>query len=303
MTLLAVLPLLVLFARAWIATLPGDLRQLVAVSGFWLLATIVANALVERLWFHRTEGILARDAQRCQDGIAYVLPLLLGGIAAAFGILALLGLFAADSVVWAGCTGVSAGLLLPFVRVHMRNGWSRFAPLRLRLLTHQQLSLTAAAALSAGVGIVSLAIPSAHHLDAVAVALYAVGVVLLTGAVDARVVRYMTLVGHGSASLLGHWLPRQIALLGPLVAVLLAAQEPVSATVAATIAAALPMVTALRIFAYRAVSRLMADWTVAIITLVAVYAGFTALPLGPTVMVGATIWLSRRGADAKWLLA
>lgn len=302
LTLLVAVPLLALFARAWIATLPGDLRQLVVLCGFTLFATVLAKALVERLWYHRTQGVLARDAQRREDGIAYVLPLLLGGIACGFGVLSLLGFIAAESAVWAVCMGVPSGLLFPFVRDLVLNGWHRLASLRLRLLTHGRLSLTKAAALSAGVGMVSLAVPAAHHFDAVSIALYAVGVVLLTGSVDSRVVRYMTLVGHGSASLLRHWLPYQLALLGPLAIVLLLAQEPASATTAAIIAAALPMVTALRIFAYRAASRLMADWMVAIIILVAVYAGFTALPLGPTVLVGATIWLSRRGADSRWLL-
>jgi len=85
--------------------------------------------------------------------------------------------------------------------------------------------------------------------------------------------------------------------------VLLAAQAYVPATVAVLIAATLPVVTALRIFAYRAVSRLIADWAVAIVILAAVYAGFTAPPLGPMIIVAAIVWLARRGAGARWLLA
>jgi hypothetical protein len=68
-------------------------------------------------------------------------------------------------------------------------------------------------------------------------------------------------------------------------------------------AAALPVLTALRIFAYRALSRVMADWAVAIVIIAAIYASLTAPPLGPLILVGASLWLARQGAGTRWLLA
>jgi hypothetical protein len=59
----------------------------------------------------------------------------------------------------------------------------------------------------------------------------------------------------------------------------------------------------LRIFAYRALSRVVADWAVAIVILAALYASLTALTLGPIVIGGAILSLVRRGARARWLLA
>ncbi|MBA4051518.1 MAG: hypothetical protein C0472_06430 [Erythrobacter sp.] len=303
LTLLVLVPLLALFARAWLAALPDDLREMVVFGATSLFATLLAKALIERLWFHRTDGVLARDAQRVDDGIAYFVPLALAVAALGLSVLAVLGLVDPPGMVLGVCSGLPAGVLFPFLREHVHRWWRRFAPTGLRSLAHTRLSLTKAAALSVMVGIVSLALPSADYLDAIFTGVYGLGVILLMAQVDARVVRYMTLVGHEGASLLRHWLPLQLCLLGPLAILLLLAQEPVSATVAAIIAAALPVVTALRIFAYRAVSRLIADWAVALVILAAVYAGLTAPPLGPVVIVAAIIWFARRGAGFRWLLA
>ena len=303
LTLLVLVPLFALFARAWLATLPDDLRELVVFGGSSLFATILAKALIERLWFHRTDGVLAPLAQRTHDGIAFLGTLMSAGIVMGLSAFALIGLLDLRAMVLGVCSGLPAGLLFPFVREHVRKWWRRSAPRSLRSLMHFRFPLVKAAALSVVVGILSLLIPSQHYLNAMAVGAYGLSVILLTAPVDARVVRYMTLVGHGGASLLRRWLPIQIALLWPVALVLLAAQAYVPGTVAALIAAALPVVTTLRIFAYRALSRLIADWAVAIVTLAAVYAVFTMPPLGPLVVVGAIVWLARRGAGTRWLLA
>ncbi len=303
LTLLVLVPLLALFARAWLAALPDGFRELGAFAAASLMATLLAKALIERLWFHRTDGVLARYAQRTHDGIAYLGALKLAGVAMGLSAFALLGLLDLRGMVLGVCSGLPAGLLFHFVREHLRKWWRRLAPRSLRSLAHFQLPLAKAAALSVVVGILSLALPAEHYLGAIAIGVYGLGVILLTAPVDARVVRYMTQVGHGGASLLRHWLPIQIALLWPAALVLLAAQAYMPATVAVLIAATLPVVTALRIFAYRAFGRLIADWTVAIVILAACYAGFTVPPLGPLVMLGAIAWLARRGAGTRWLLA
>lgn len=303
LTLLVLVPLLALFARAWLAKLPDDHRDIGAFAAASLLATLLAKALAERLWFHRMDGVVASYAQRPREGIAFIAPLLLGGIAIGVGALALMGLVDPGGMVLGVCSGLPAGLLFPLVREHVRRWWHRAAPKPLLSLSRTRPSLTRAAALSLGVGIVSLIMPSRFYLDAIATGFYTLTVILLTAPVDARVVRYMTLVGHGGASLLRHWLPIQLALLWPAALVLLAGQTWALAGVTAVVAVVLPVLTALRIFAYRALSRLAADWAVAFVIIAAVYAGVTAPLLGPMIMVGAIVWLARRGAGARWLLA
>lgn len=303
LTLLVLVPLLALFARASLARLPEDLREMGAFAAASLLATVLGKALIERLWFHRSDGVLARHAQQPRDGIAFLVPLFLVGLAVGLGALAVLGLIDPGGMVLGVCSGLPAGVLFPFVQEYVRRWWHRAAPKGLRSLTRTRPSLTRAAALSVGAGIICLLMPSRFYLDAIATGLYALAVILLTAPVDARVVRYMTLVGHGGASLLRHWLPIQLALTGPAALVLLAGQAWAFAGVLAVVAVALPVLTALRIFAYRALSRVTADWAVAIVVLAAAYAGLTAPPLGPIIIVGAILSLAGRGAGARWLLA
>jgi hypothetical protein len=303
LTLLVLVPLLALFARASLARLPEDLREMGAFAAASLLATVLAKALIERLWFHRSDGVLARNAQQPRDGIAFVAPLLLVGLVAGLGVVAMLGLVDPGRMVLGVCSGVPAGMAFPFLREHVHRWWRRAAPRHLLSLTRTRPSLTRAAALSVGAGIICLLMPSGFDVDAIATGLYALAVILLTAPVDARVVRYMTLVGHGGASLLRHWLPIQLALTGPAALVLLAGQAWTFAGVLAVVAVALPVLTTLRIFAYRALSRVTADWAVAIVVLAAAYAGLAAPPLGPIIVVGAILSLVRRGAGARWLLA
>lgn len=303
LTLLVLVPLLALFARASLARLPDDLRELGAFAAALLLAILLAKGLMERLWFHRSEGVLARDAQRPRDGIAYVAPLLIVGMAMGLGVLAALDLVDPSGTALGLGSGLPAGVLFPFVREYVRRCWRRAAPKGLRSLTRTRPSMTRAAALSVGVGILSLIMPPKFYLDTIAIGIYSVAVILLTAPVDARVVRYMTLVGHDGLSLCRHWVPIQLALLWPAALVLLAGKAWVPAGVMAVVAVALPVLTALRIFAYRALSRVIADWAVAIVIIAAVYAGLTAPLLGPIIIVGAIVWLARRGAGARWLLA
>lgn len=303
LTLIVLVPLLALFARAGLAGLPDDHRDLGAVAAASLLAALLAKALIERLWFHRIDGVVASHAQRPRERIAFIAPLLLGGIVIGLGAFALLGLVDPGGMALGVCSGLPAGLLVPFAREHVRRWWRRLATRHLRSLPRTPLLLTRAAALSVGVGIVGLIMPSRFYLDAIAAGFYALAAILLTAPVDARVVRYMTLVGRGGTSLLRHWLPIQLALLWPAALVLLAGQTWIPAGVVAVFAVALPVLTALRIFAYRALSRLAADWTVAIVIIAAVYAGVTAPPLGPVIVAGAIVWLARRGAGTRWLLA
>lgn len=303
LTLLGLVPLLALFARASLARLPEDVREMGAFAAASLLATLLGKALIERLWFHRSDGVLARHAQQPRDGIAFVAPLLLVGIAVGLGALAVLGLVDPGGMVLGVCSGLPAGMLFPFVRDYVHKWWHRAAPRHLLSLTRTRPSLTRAAALSVGAGIICLLMPSRFYLDAIATGFYTLAVILLTAPVDARVVRYMTLVGHGSASLLRHWLPTQLALTWPAALVLLIGQAWAFAGVLAVVAVALPVLTALRIFAYRALIRVIADWTVAIVIIAAAYAGLTAPPLGPIIILGAIVSLARRGAGTRWLLA
>lgn len=303
LTLFVIMPLLALIARAWFAPLAEEMRELVAFGAASLLTALLAQALIERLWFHRTDGILARCAQRPREGIDYFVPLMLAGIIMELATLAVLDLVDLRGTILGMCAGLSAGLLLPFVLKHSRRSWYLFTTRRLRPFAGARFSTAKAAVLSLGAAASIIIAPSANHLDIIVMGAYLLIVILLAGTVNAEVVRYMTLVGHTGPTLLRHWLPIQLALLWPLTFLLLVAQSWVPASVAALAALMLPVATAMRIFAYRAFSRLIADWIVAVVFVIAAYAAYTVPPLGPMIIVAAIVWLVRRGAGTRWLLA
>lgn len=303
LTLIVLVPLLAFIARAWLAALPDGLRDLVAFGAALSIATLLSKALIERIRFHRVDGVLARDAQRPRDGVNYFVPLLFAGIVSGLASLVVLDLADPRNLLLGLCSGLPVGLLLPFVQERVRRWWRRIGPKRLECLAQSRFAMAAAAALSVMCASLVVALPSANHLDTIIVGAFGLTVILLTAPVSDEIVRYMTLMGHTSLSLLRYWLPIQLALLWPLALVLLAAQAWTPATVATLVSLALPIVTALRILAYRAFSRLIADWAVAVVILAAVYAAFTVSPLAPAIIIAAVIWLARRGAGARWLLA
>ena len=302
LTLLIAVPVLTLVARAKIAELPDNTRWLVGYGISWLFAVFLAKALIQRWRFHRADGVLGRQSQRLTAAIAYLFPLTLIGLGAGISAIAILGLFDPSAAILGIGSGLPTGALLPWIDEHVRRVWHRVASETIRFNMRARPSLCIAAAASAVIGMTSLFVPSAHHIDALITGAYVLCVVLLTASVDARVVRYMTLMGRSASALLGYWLPLQIVLLSPVTMVLMIGQASVPASLAAITLLALPVVTAMRIFAYRAFGRLIADWSVAFVLAAAIYAGFTLPPLGPVILVAGMWWLARRGTGQRWLL-
>lgn len=302
LTVLVILPLLVVIARAWLSGLPDTFRELAAYGVSALTTLALTKTLLERVWFHQTDGVLASFAQRLGEWLGYTLPLLAVGV-----LLSLLGMAAMSilhfrSAMLGTCGGIASGLVIPYVRERVCRWWRDLTPRRGFALLRHQHALMIAAAVSVAVGTLCACLPQERYLAAIFTGGYGLAVILLTGRVDAGTVRYMTLVGHSSASLVRVWLPIQLALLLPATAVLLLAQSWVAAGVAAVIALGLPAITALRVFAYRAFSRVIADWMVTSLIAAAGYAALTFPPLGPVIIVGAVVWLAKRGSGSRWLL-
>lgn len=302
LALLIGLPLLAAFARAGLSELSASRNDLVAYGVSALIATVLSKVLLEQVWSHQTEGALAHSAQRPGEWLCYVLPLLGAGILLCLTGMAVLGILHPQSAILGTGSGVVGGLAIPFVRERVRRWWRDLAPTRgLDLLRHKHAPMIGGL-VSVAMGTICALLPQVGHLDAIATGGFGLVVILLTGRVDAATVRYMTLVGHSSSSLVRVWLPIQIVLLLPLTAVLLLGQNSNAAGMAAVVAAGLMAVTALRIFAYRAFSRLFADWIVAGSILVAGYAALAFPPLCPVVIIVAIVWLARRGSASRWLL-
>lgn len=303
LTVLIGLPLLAIIARAWLEGLPIELRDLLAYGASALIATVGTKALLERVWFHQSEGALARFAQRSSDWLSYIVPLLAAGIIAGLSAMAAVGIVNLGSAALGICAGVAGGLAIPFVRERVRRWWRDLTPTKKFDVLRHKNALTISAAVSCAIGTICALLPEDNILAAILAGIYNVVVILLTGRVDAASVRYMTLVGQSSFSLLRHWLPIQLALLVPVGAVLVLAQNWIAAGVVAAATLGLLVLTTLRIFAYRALSRLIADWVVAGLIAATGYVALTFPLLGPVIMTAAIVWLIRQGSGSRWMLA
>lgn len=303
LTVLIGLPLLALVARAWLKGLPSELRDLIAHGASVLIATVIAKALLERVWFHQSDGMLARFAQRPGEWLFYIGPFLVAGILLGFLGLAAVGILNPGGAALGACAGVAGGLAFPFVRERVRRWWRDIIPKSgLDLVRHRRAPIISAVA-AAVLGAIGAILPQGRYLDVLWAGAYGLLVIVLTGRVDAATVHYMTLMGHSPASLLKHWLPAQIMLLLPFGAVLALAQNWLAAGVVAAISLGLLVLTTARIFAYRAFGRLIADWVVAALIAVTGYVALTLPPLGPVIMMAAIVWLAHLGSGKRWLLA
>jgi len=235
--------------------------------------------------------------------LSYIAPLLVAGFLLEFFVLAAVGVFNPEGAALGACAGVIGGLAFPFVRERVLRWWREFTSLRrFNLIQHRRAPIIGAVA-AAVLGTIGAILPQEGYLDAIWAGAYGLLVIVLTGRVDAATVRYMTLMGHSPASLLRHWLAAQIMLLLPFGAVLALAQNWLAAGLTAAVAFGLLVLTAARIFAYRAFSRLIADWAVAGVIAAAGYAAITVPPIGPLILIAAIVWLARLGSGKRWLLA
>lgn len=172
----------------------------------------------------------------------------------------------------------------------------------LNLIPRRRVTTIGAIA-SAMLGAIGAILPQGGYLDALWAGAYGFMVVVVTGRVDAATVRYMTLMGHSANSLLRHWLPAQLTLLLPFGVVSALVQNWLAAGLTAAVALGLLVLTTARIFAYRAFSRLIADWAVAGVIAAASYAAMTVPPLGAAILIAAIVWLARLGSAKRWMLA
>lgn len=303
LTVLIGLPLLVLVARASLKGLPSDHRDLIDYGASALIAAVIAKALLERVWFHQSDGPVARFAQRPEDWLSYIVPLLSAGILLEFFGLAAVGVLNPGGAALGTCAGIFGGLAIPFVRERVLRWWRDItSQRRLNLIRHRRAPIIGAI-VAAVLGAIGAILPQGGYLDALWAGAYGLMVIVLTGRVDAATVRYMTLMGHSPASLLRHWLPAQIMLLLPFGAVLALAQNWLAAGLTAAVALGLLVLTTARIFAYRAFSRLIADWAVAGVIAATGYMALTIPPLGAAILIAAIVWLARLGSGKRWLLA
>lgn len=301
-TVLLGVPSLTLVGRAWVNGWADTERDLIAFGASALISASIAQGLSERVRFHQSDGVLARFAQGSGAWLTYTMPLLAAGVLANFIGMAAIGMLAPGSFILGTCIGLPTGLAIPFLRERAGSWWRLLAPTVALDLRRHRFGLAIGGAASLAVGLICAVVHPTTYVGLAVTGCYGFIVIILTGRIDASTVRFMTLVGHGGSALLRRWLPIQVALLAPGSFVLLFAQEWVAAGVSAAVALGLPIVTTLRIFAYRVFTPLLADWMVAGVIAAICFVTLNFPPLGPLVVIAAIYWLVRRGSETRWLL-
>lgn len=286
--------------RARLAERPWKVAVAIAVLSGLAVGLTIARAIVARLAFHGSDGLLAADALRSATRWRYTLAWHAIGLA----LLSLVLLVARADLLIASIPAylvgallghASAGLALAPRAAHRRRAGSAVRSWLLRL----SAGLAGAATL--------IALLAAFHavkpieLDVVAGVAAGVLVVLLT-TVDAAVVRFLTAVGFGCGRIvLRRSLP---VLLFAAVAVppcLFAFDAAVAGIVLAVASAGL-VVLALRILAYRLHPPRVAGVMVSILIGVGLLFAAAMPVLLPFFVVVAAWHLHRRAAAKTWLL-
>lgn len=287
--------------RAAIAERAWMVAACAAVAVGLMIGVAAARLTMARLAFHAFDGVLAADAlQPCTrrryaiacHGIGIVL---VGGIAL---IVRPSLLFVAIAAYLAGVVmrGLTDGVA---VRLRMvaspRPGWSLGAWLRrsvaggaaavVLLLSALQVRSSGETAVIAFSGVASVALAAA-----------------LTR-VDARVVRFMTITGHGTRRIVQHLsraLAAFVALAVPGSGVILGAA---SAAIVAAACGVMALLLVLRVLAYRLHGKRFADLLVLLLAALLMLVGY-AMPLAVPVVGVALVWHFQHRAAAKtWLLA
>lgn len=303
LTVLIALPVALLVTRAWTASQPEQLINLQAVAVGFAVAFYCVKALLGRCTYHRTDGILAADAQRLSERLAFALPLF--GAAAALGFAYLVIVDAHRPMLWLAGTmlGSMAGFAwaqiarMVFERQSIFLRWLR--PRQLRRPRAYTIFVVLGGLLGAAIAVAPFRMP----VIMIATAATSLTVGLVLGRIDAATVHYRTMVGHYSWAIVRSHISPLLAFFVPFAAALTLARQWAPPAVAIVLGLAVAVFVALRVLAYQSFHQRIADLFVTGLVAVVAVVGLALPPAAPLVMLFGIVWLARRAASRKWVIA
>lgn len=303
LTVLICLPVFIFILQAWTAGQPDQLLQVQAAAIGFFAAFYSARGLLARDAYHRTDGIVARQAQRAGERLGWALPLFGAAVVPGFAYLAIVN--AARPMLWLVATllGAGAAAALSAIARVLRERRPALSPwLRPGHLRSPRAWL-ALLATGAALGLTCTALPFEAAGLAIAAADVALVAVVALGRVDAMEVQYRTMVGNSSLVIIGtHGLPL-LAFFTAFTATLSSAPPWEPSAVAAVLGAAVLVFMAVRVLAYQAFDRRIADWFVTGLFAIAGMAGLMIPPAALVAMLFGVVWLARRAASQRWSIA
>lgn len=295
--------LLALFGHGWTAhLLPAQLGWLAGGAG--VAIGFIATALaIERIAYHRSDGVLAAAAH----GVGAPLRLIAVYLGAALMIGGIGLLIMGDLVPGWYAAGFTAGGLSGAVMRPIRQTGARWRDRLAHRLSRKDMpsATTHWLPLIAGTlcGGVLAVLPVEPLVTVALVVLIAIGVIAAFGSVDADVVAYRTMMGNTARAIILDRITRPLAFLVPMTAALAVRPNGLALPAAALFTGTAPILIALRVLAYRALGRRAGDWFITILLAAAALALFQFPPLAPVVLMAGLFRLARTAALKRWLIA
>lgn len=288
--------------RAWFADRPWAVAAWVGLAAGGVVGITVGRSLASRLAFHAFDGPLAADALHLPTRQRYLIV----WHTIALVILAVVTLVARPSLVIVSLPGYAAGALVG-------GGTSGFAVSGLPIgkprygrTVRSWMQRPQAGVASAAILILSLLL-LADFLDAntiMAVAFVEATVLALAlTVVDDGIVRFLTVIGHGSRRIIVRQ-ARGVVLFAALAAPVCAFTfSAVAAGIVATVSTGALLLMAMRILAYRLHGKRSADFLVSLLTVLLMLVAFSMPAIAPLAAIAAFWQLQRRAATRTWMLA
>lgn len=296
------IPLLLLFARAWVAGLPDRIVSLQSAGFGLLVAFYSAKAIIDRCAYHRTVGPLAAHAQRASELFAFALPFLFASQACGLLLLVILG----SHHVGAWLVGATAGFVAAsgWARISCELQGRKFPALAWRG-PFPRLSRYAAlriAATGAALGAALTALPEKASVTTAIAATCAVLASLVMGRIDADTIRFRTIIGDTSGKLVRAHIGRLALFLLSFAATLSLTRNWPAVAATAMIGTAAGALIALRVLALQSFGRRAAEWIVAAIIATTALIGMLFPPLVLLSFTAVLIWLTQRAHERRWLI-
>lgn len=284
---------------AWFADRPWTDAAWAALAAGVMIGIGAGRLVTTRLAFHAFDGLLAADALHPASRRRYIA----GWHGVGLALMAAVTLIARPSLLIVGVPAYLAGVLLAGLTGGFRMPKrSTTRPGRtIRAWLHRPIAGIAAAT------IMLLSLLPAHMLGANALmALIGVETVLLAltlTIVDDGVIRFMAIAGHGARRTVIHHAKAMTAFLAVAMPGCWVMLGPLAAGIVAAAWAAMLLLLALRILAYRLHGKRFADLLVSILAGLLMLVG-SFMPMALPVVALAVLWrLQRRGRERMWLLA
>ncbi|MCP9222290.1 hypothetical protein MKP08_05960 [Erythrobacter sp. LQ02-29] len=287
--------------RGWIGSRPPQVAFRIAAASAALAGLLVGSTIARRLAFHAFDGPMPSRALMRGDALRYTL----GWHAIAAFVALAVALVIRSVLIGGALMGYGAGAagayalaaLTPFGPAYRTGNLRRWV---LNEAGRPRFGMICAALLTVAM-LAASRLVSNDTVAGIAICGSIVCMLPMT-AVDAELVRFRTIVGHGSGAIVADRCTAIAWFAGIAVPACLALVEPVAAGIVAAICGGFALVATIRIMAYRLYRRKQADLLVSVMLGVLAISALSVPPLSPALAAAMLWYLHRRARQACWLL-